>query len=117
MEGNHVIKLISLVEPIFHKYGFDLQQTLSMTTERALTSVMTISFDKKNEVESQKAKICHDEVVRVLHKEGYILYRAGNHSMHLLPEESNTYFDFLKTIKKAIDTRNVISPGKYIPVV
>jgi 4-cresol dehydrogenase (hydroxylating) len=117
MEGHHVIKLISLVEPIFHRYGFDLQQTLSMTTERALTSVMTISFDKKNEVESQKAKICHDEVVKALLEEGYILYRSGNHTMSLLPEKSNVYFDFLKKIKGAVDPHQVISPGKYIPVV
>lgn len=116
MEGKHVIKLIELVEPIFHQYGFDLQQTLSMTTERALTSVMTISFDKKNEVESQKAKICHDEVVRVLMKEGYILYRAGNHTMPLLPEESNTYFQLMQKIKAALDPNHTISPGKYIPV-
>ena len=117
MEGHHVLKLISLVEPIFHRYGFDLQQTLSMTTERALTSVMTISFDKKNEIESQKAKICHDEVVKALLEEGYILYRAGNHTLSLLPETSSTYFDFLKKIKSVIDPNQVISPGKYIPVV
>lgn len=117
MEGHHVINLIKLVEPIFHRFGFDLQQTLSMTTERALTSVMTISFDKKNEIESQKARVCHDQVVKALQKEGYILYRAGNHTMHLLPEESNTYFDFLKKIKIAVDPSNVVSPGKYIPLV
>lgn len=117
MEGHHVMNLINLVEPIFHRFGFDLQQTLSMTTERALTSVMTISFDKKNEVEAQKAKSCHDEVVKALISEGYILYRAGNHTMSLLPETSTTYFDFLKKIKKVIDPANVISPGKYIPEV
>lgn len=117
MEGHHVMKLISLVEPIFHRYSFDLQQTLSMTTERALTSVMTISFDKKNEIESQKAKICHDEVVKALLEEGYVLYRSGNHTMSLLPEKSNVYFDFLKKIKCAVDPHQVISPGKYIPVV
>ena len=116
MEGQHVMNLINLVEPIFHRYGFDLQQTLSMTTERALTSVMTISFDKKNEVEAQKAKNCHDEVVKALITEGYILYRAGNHTLSLLPETSSTYFDFLKKIKKVIDPANVISPGKYIPL-
>lgn len=117
MEGQHVLNMIKLVEPIFHRFGFDLQQTLSMTTERALTSVMTISFDKKNEVESQKAKSCHDEVVKVLLAEGYILYRAGNHTLNLLPETSSTYFDVLKKIKSVIDPSNVISPGKYIPEV
>ena len=86
-----------------------------MTTERALTSVMTISFDKKNEMESERARICHDEVVQRIIEEGYIMYRAGNHTMKLLPESSNTYFDFLKKIKAAIDPLNVISPGKYIP--
>ena len=77
---------------------------------------MTISFDKKNEVEAQKAKNCHDEVVKALITEGYILYRAGNHTLSLLPETSSTYFDFLKKIKKVIDPANVISPGKYIPL-
>ena len=115
MEGIHVSKLIKLVEPIFHRFGFDLQQTLSMTTERALTSVMTISFDKKNEVESQKARLCHDEVVKKLMEEGYILYRAGNHTMKFLQETSRGYFEFLGKLKKSIDPCNVLSPGKYIP--
>jgi 4-cresol dehydrogenase (hydroxylating) len=115
MEGEHIKNLISLVEPIFHQYGFDLQQTISMTTERALTSVMTISFDKKNEIEAQKAKACHDEVVQKLLNEGYIMYRSGNHTMKLLPETSSVYFDFLKKIKSAIDPSNIVSPGKYIP--
>lgn len=115
MSGAHIQNLIGLVEPIFHRYGFDLQQTLSMTTERALTSVMTISFDKKNEMESHRARICHDVVVKKLLEEGYIMYRAGNHTMKLLPESSNTYYDFLKKIKAAIDPSQVVSPGKYIP--
>ena len=115
MEDEHIKNLISIVEPIFDQFGFDLQQTISMTTERALTSVMTISFDKKNEVESQKAKICHDEVVKKLIHEGYIMCRAGNHTMKSLPDGSHTYFEFLKKIKKAIDPASIISPGKYIP--
>lgn len=116
MEGNQIQKLISIVEPIFHQYGFDLQQTLSMATERALTSVMTISFDKKNEMEAQKARLCHDEVVKKLIEEGYILYRAGNHTMKFLQETSSGYFEFLGKIKKSIDPCNVLSPGKYIPI-
>jgi 4-cresol dehydrogenase (hydroxylating) len=114
MQGIHIKNLISIVEPIFHRYGFDLQQTISMTTERALTSVMTISFDKKNEVESQKAKLCHDEVVAKLIAEGYIIYRAGNHSMKFVSEENSTFNDFLSSIKKAIDPHQTISPGKYL---
>ena len=115
MEGTHIKRMNSIVEPIFNQYGFDLQQTISLTTERALTSVLTISFDKKNEIESQKARLCHDEVVKILIKEGYIMYRAGNHSMDLLFEQSNPYCKFLQKIKSAIDPSQIVSPGKYIP--
>lgn len=114
MQGLHIKNLISIVEPIFHRYGFDLQQTISMTTERALTSVMTISFDKKNEVESQKAKLCHDEVVQRLMTEGYIIYRAGNHTMKFVSEKNSTFHEFLSSVKNAIDPQQTISPGKYL---
>ncbi len=115
MVGEHIQHLIGLVEPIFHQYGFDLQQTLSMTTERALTSVMTISFDRKNEVESQKAKECHDAVVQALFAEGYALYRAGNHTMPKIAEASDVaYENTLKKIKQALDPNSVLSPNKYI---
>ncbi len=114
MQGLHIKNLISIVEPIFHRYGFDLQQTISMTTERALTSVMTISFDKKNEIESQKAKLCHDEVVQRLMAEGYIIYRAGNHTMKFVSEENSTFHEFLSSVKNAIDPQQTISPGKYL---
>lgn len=115
MQGQYIRKLITMVEPIFHKYDFDLQQTLSMTTERALTSVMTISFDKKNEIEAYKAKLCHDEVVKTLLEAGFILYRAGNHTMQKVSDASNSnYEELLTKIKKAFDPNSILSPGKYI---
>ncbi|PCJ62815.1 MAG: hypothetical protein COA79_01445 [Planctomycetota bacterium] len=113
MKGDDVIALKKLVEPIFHSYGFDLQQTLSMTNERSLCSVMTISFDKNDKTNSANARICHDKVVDALMKAGYIIYRAGNHSMKKLDCRDNSYQSVLSSIKKALDPNNILSPGKY----
>jgi len=114
MTGKDVREFNQLVEPIFNKYGFDMQQTISMTTERALSSVLTISFDKKNDVEPKKAKVCHDEVVSLIMKKGYQLYRAGNHTMGLIHDKSEAQNKFFQKIKMAIDPNDVLSPGKYI---
>jgi 4-cresol dehydrogenase (hydroxylating) len=116
MTGDAVKQLNKLVEPIFNEYGFDMQQTLSMTTQRALSSVLTISFDKKNEVEALKAKVCHDQVIDTLMKSGYILYRAGNHSMPLIHTTRKDKGAFLTKLKKALDPNMVLAPGRYLPL-
>ncbi|PCJ56834.1 MAG: hypothetical protein COA79_17930 [Planctomycetota bacterium] len=116
MKGSHVTALQKLVEPIFNYYGFDLQQTLSMTNERSLSSVMTISYDKSNKREASKARTCHDKVVDALTNAGYILYRAGNHTMKALENRGESYNSVLVSIKKALDPNNILSPGKYIPL-
>jgi len=113
MKGSHVTALQNLVEPIFNSYGFDLQQTLSMTNERSLSSVMTISFDKKNKQEASNARKCHDQVVDALTEAGYIIYRAGNHTMKKLDCRKDAYQSVLSSIKNALDPNNILSPGKY----
>jgi len=115
MRGDDIHTLTVLVEPIFNTYNFDLLQTISMVSDRSVCAVMTICFDARNKEESERAKKCHDDVVAVLIKNGYILYRAGNHSMKFLEGDSQNFFNFLKRIKKAIDPQNILSPGKYIP--
>jgi len=114
MTGNSVLELNQLIEPIFHEYGFDMQQTLSMTTQRALSAVLTISFDKKNDVECAKAKACHDHIVKTLMANGYILYRAGNHSMPFTNATRKDKGSFLQTIKNSLDPNGVLAPGRYI---
>lgn len=115
MKGDDVQKLTDLVEPIFNTYGFDFLQTLSMVSERSLCSVMTICFDKKNIEETRKAEACHNKIVGCLIEHGYILYRAGNQTMNYLTKDSETFFEFLKKIKDAVDPSHTFSPGKYIP--
>ena len=116
MTGSEVKKLNSLVEHIFNEYGFDFLQTLSMVSDRSLCSVMTISFNKENMYETINAEKCHNKVVKTLIEEGYILYRAGNQSLEYIGNTSEYFFEFLQTIKKAVDPNNTISPGKYIPI-
>lgn len=108
--------LLNLVTTAFNEYGFDLLLTVSSVNERSLTIVSTIAFNKENDEESLRAKICHDFLIKKLIESGYIPYRAGNETIPLLTNEIDVYFDFIHKIKQAIDPDNIISPGKYVPI-
>jgi len=114
MTGHDLKRMNSAIEPIFHEYGFDMQQTLSMVNGRSLASVLTISFDKRDLSQTKNALICHDKVFDKLFELGYIPYRLGNHSMKYMKLQKRENKDFLKSIKSMVDPNHLFSPNKYI---
>ena len=56
MTGKAARHLINIVNPIFERYGFEPLITVSLLTERTMVSVTTISFDRKDRSETEKAQ-------------------------------------------------------------
>jgi 4-cresol dehydrogenase (hydroxylating) len=115
MTGEAAENLIGLVNPVFKKYGFEPLITVSLITERAMVSVITISFDKENSQEVFKAQKCYDDFFKLIMSHGYVPYRTNIHTMEKLSDNSTMFWNITKEIKRALDPNGIIAPGRYQP--
>ncbi len=113
--GEAARELMNIVNPVFHKYSFDPLVTISLITERAMVSVMSICYDKHSPSESQKALDCYAELFDSLLSAGFVPYRSSTHSMHKLAQSSETFWDVSSQIKQVLDPDGIIAPGRYQP--
>lgn len=115
MTGEDAERLMTIVTPVFKKYGFEPLITITLITERAMVSVITISYDKSNEIETQMAAACYKEFFELIMMEGYIPYRTNIRSMKHLAMNSDTFWDVTKELKQIFDPNDIISSGRYQP--
>lgn len=115
MTGAAAENLIQLVNPGFKQYGFEPLITVSLITERAMVSVITISFDRNNPDETRNAQDCYDEFFKLIMSHGYVPYRTNIHTMEKLSENSETFWYITKEMKNVFDPNGIISPGRYQP--
>lgn len=113
--SENVKEILSLLEPVYHKHGFDCPMTFAMINDRALCCVTNVSFDKKNMEETGRALQCHTELSQILAEHGYYPYRTSAQGTAKLHQISSPYWDVVSKIKKALDPENILSPGHYIP--
>jgi 4-cresol dehydrogenase (hydroxylating) flavoprotein subunit len=104
------------VEPIFDRWGFDFFVTLSTVTERALSAVMTIAYDKESEAETRSAKACYNELMERLLAGGFPPYRVGPHYGPLAGESHDVYWQTVARLRAALDADGIIAPGRYDPL-
>ncbi len=115
MTGQAVGEFTRLVEPIFHQFGFEYQMTLSCTTERALSAIMSICFDKHSKEETTRAEQCGEKLLDVLLAQGYVPYRGSPAVMQQVRKQAPVYWKAVAQLKQAWDPQNIIAPGRYIP--
>ena len=115
MQGEALLALHALAEPIFVRHGFDLFVTFSMINERALGGVVTVAYDKDDPAEVARATLCYRELFHAVMDAGYIPYRVGLQSMGELDPDGDPYWRTVARLKTALDPDNIIAPGRYQP--
>lgn len=111
--GKHAKKLWEIIESVFDHYDFEPAVTMTLLTERTMDCVVAISYDRSVEGEDERAKKCHDELLKKLTDEGYYPYRLGVQSMAGLIEPEESYTKFINSIKTCLDPKNILSPRRY----
>jgi 4-cresol dehydrogenase (hydroxylating) len=114
--GEALREFLGLVEPIFDRWGFDFFVTLSTVTERALSAVMTIAYDKESEAETRSARACYEELLERLLAFGFPPYRAGPHYGPLVSEGDDGYWETVARLRSCLDADGIIAPGRYDPL-
>jgi 4-cresol dehydrogenase (hydroxylating) flavoprotein subunit len=108
-------EVMSLMAPLYEKYGFEALATFTLITERAMCCVSNVSFDRREADEAARAKACHDELTDLLIGRGYLPYRCGPDTMRKLARGSSGFWDVASQLKQALDPKGIISPGRYEP--
>jgi 4-cresol dehydrogenase (hydroxylating) len=114
MVGSDVTRLLALIEPIYHKHGFDCLATLTLLTERTISCVTNIAFDRRDAADCRRAADCYHELMSVMLPQGYIPYRASPSLMSLIANDDSVFWQVTHEIKDALDPGGIISPGRYL---
>jgi 4-cresol dehydrogenase (hydroxylating) len=114
MEGSEAARLSSIVERTLLSHGFEPMISITLLTERAIACVVSITYDRAEPGEDEKAMHCYRELQSGLELEGYFSYRLATPA---LPESSpaTTYGKFLRNIRGALDPNDILAPGRYVP--
>ncbi len=113
--GEAARDLMSRIEPIYERYGFDALATFTLITERAMCCVTNLAYDKREPEETARAAACYDELLDTLMDAGYIPYRTGPAGYAKLRRGSHLFWDVAAQIKHALDPLGILSPGRYLP--
>lgn len=114
LEGKCAQEINSITKEIVIKHGFEPLISLTLLTERCLGCVLSITYDRNEPGEDDKAIACYDELLQTLTDSGYYPYRLGIHSMDTATSGEKDYQELLNQIKGAIDPDNVLAPNRYL---
>lgn len=110
--GESVLKLVSLLESIFLKAGYELRITMTFVNSRTLILITNITYPRtESEIERAEkfVKDCHHE----LNRNGFLPYRSGSGMYDSLPEPEDGNKKLLQKLHSALDPKNRFAPGKY----
>ena len=113
MEGNSVQKFIDLTRPLYDRFRLDYTIALMVASPRSVIGLLSIFFDKQNEEESKRALDLYYEIGRVTQAAGYQQYRTSTAYMSKILEPAPEFLRVANKIKRALDPKNIIAPGKY----
>ncbi|MFN0171110.1 MAG: FAD-binding oxidoreductase [Bryobacteraceae bacterium] len=112
LAGDHAARLSGLACDILLAHGFEPMLSLTTVTDRTLTCVVSISYDRHVPGEDGRAMACYRELQAKLIDHGYHSYRSGVQS-RVEMTGTGTYNRLLETLKDTLDPRGILSPGRY----
>jgi len=87
--------------------------TLTTLNDRCFDSTVPILFQRDHEQECINAKRCFETLLKEGKRKGFLPYRVGIDAMHHLVDPEIPFWKLASQIKKQIDPKNIIAPGRY----
>jgi 4-cresol dehydrogenase (hydroxylating) len=113
MDGQEAEALRAIAEPALLAHGFEPQISWTLLTERALSCVISITYDRDVRGEDDRAMQCFRNLKKALDAEGYYSYRLGIAAMDLTCRQP-AYDHLLQSLKRAVDPNGILAPGRYV---
>ncbi len=111
VEGKHARLAADIVAILGAR--FDLNVKLSLGGEGR--GLITIHFRTDDEDEVKRAHACEAALWDEMMKAGFVSYRAAIEQMDRLVQSRPRFFDLVEDLKKALDPKGIIAPGRYCP--
>ncbi len=89
--------------------GFEPSLALLGVTERALSLVVSLAYDRDVAGEDERARACHDRLFGQLVDRGYPPFRGGIQSHSLVPAGDVATARFVESLRTTIDPHDVLS--------
>ena len=112
--GRHIAEATRLAEAILLQHGFEPQVSVSLATSRSAICVIAISYDRSVPGEDARALKCYRHLAETLIDRGYPPYRLNVGGMDLTGTDG-AYAATLQAIRRALDPRGILAPGRYEP--
>jgi len=112
MEGHHAAAVADLSGRIMLDYGFEPSISMTLITERAAACVISISYDRHETGQDERAMACYRHLQRELTSHGYYPYRLGIQAMSELSAQDGQSH-LVRALKEALDPNGVLAPGRY----
>lgn len=109
--AEHVEHGVGILTEAMQRHGFDPALSLQGTSERSVTIVGSIHYDRDVPGEDAQAIECYHEARQALAQAGYYAYRQTTLSQGA-PTGSGAFENFVSTIKRAVDPKGVVAPGR-----
>ncbi|MCU1238199.1 MAG: linked oxidase domain protein [Candidatus Solibacter sp.] len=115
-DGRSAHELTGIATELILRQGFEPAISITILSERTISCVIALGYDREVEGEDERAKSCYDELLAALAAKGYHSYRLSVGSMSAMGDKNSTYSELLRDLKYMIDPKGILSPGRYIPI-
>jgi 4-cresol dehydrogenase (hydroxylating) flavoprotein subunit len=110
--GADAVRVASLVRERILSHGFEPIISLTALTDRTLSCIVSVTYDRLQAGEDEKAASCYSDLLGVLARNGYYSYRLSVNGMAAM-DEGNAYSEMLRRLKSALDPNGILAPGRY----
>ena len=114
MTGQHASRLAGIVVRQLLAHGFEPMISVTLLTERSIACVVSITYDRDQNGEDEKAMECYLALQAELEAEGYYSYRLATPALPE-PTAESAYGRLTRKIRMALDPNDVLAPGRYVP--
>jgi 4-cresol dehydrogenase (hydroxylating) len=111
--GDSVRRCISLIEETMRGFPFEPIIGVQFHSPRAGRVITSVVYDRDMPGHDDQAMACHDEVLAVLNRNGFIPYRLSTRAMNSGAGGSRSYAELMKRIKTLFDPSGILAPGRY----
>jgi len=112
-DGSQARQLTAFITESVLRHGFEPAISLTVLTDRTLSCIISIAFDREVAGEDAKALDCYHDLLKQMAAKGYYSYRLSTASMGAMHCPGD-YPKLLQTLKQTLDPGGILAPGRYI---
>lgn len=113
MNGVFVRAIVDEMERCARAFEHVLYITLNIETPTSLVAVINLLFDRTDPAALRNAQECATALYALIKSKGLEVYRARVDMMGGLVDDADPYWQAVRELKRALDPKNIIAPGRY----